>query len=36
MAKKHISVEVKLEAVLQILDGKKSVREAADGLNLTP
>jgi transposase len=34
MAKKHISVEVKLEAVLQILDGKKSVREAADGLNL--
>ena len=34
MAKKHISVEVKLEAVLQILDGKKSVREMADSLNL--
>ena len=34
MAKKHTSVEVKLEAVLQILDGKKSVREMADGLNL--
>jgi transposase len=34
MAKKHISVEVKLEAVLQILDGNKSVREAADSLNL--
>ena len=25
MAKKHISVEVKLEAVLQILNGNKSV-----------
>ena len=34
MAKKHTSVEVKLEAVLQILDGKKSVIEVADGLNL--
>ena len=34
MAKKHTSVEVKLEAVLQILDGKKSVIEVADSLNL--
>ena len=34
MAKKHTSVEVKLEAALQILDGKKSVREVADDLNL--
>ena len=34
MAKKHTSVEVKLEAVLQILDGEKSVREMADSLNL--
>ena len=32
MAKKHNSVEVKLEAVLQILDGKKSVIEVADDL----
>jgi transposase len=34
MARKHTSVEDKLEAVLQILDGKKSVREVADSLNL--
>ena len=34
MAKKHTSVEVKLEAALQILDGKKSVIEVADDLNL--
>ena len=34
MTKKHTSVEVKLEAVLQILDGEKSVREMADSLNL--
>lgn len=34
MAKKKTSVEVKLAAVLQILDGKKSVREVADSLNL--
>ena len=34
MAKKHTSVEVKLEAALQLLDGKKSVIEVADDLNL--
>jgi transposase len=34
MTKKHTSVEVKLEAVLQILDGKKSVIEVANDLNL--
>lgn len=34
MATKHTSVEVKLKAVVQILDGKKSVREVADSLNL--
>ncbi|WP_071392804.1 helix-turn-helix domain-containing protein [Bacillus tuaregi] len=34
MAKKHTSVEVKLEAVLQVLDGKKSVIEAADDLGV--
>jgi transposase len=34
MARKHTSVEIKLEAALQILDGKKSVIEVADSLNL--
>jgi transposase len=34
MARNHTSVEVKLEAILQVLDGKKSVREVADGLDL--
>lgn len=34
MTKKHKSVEIKLEAVLQILDGKKSVMEVANSLNL--
>ena len=34
MAKKHTSVEVKLETVLQILDGEKSVKESAEILNL--
>lgn len=34
MARKHTSVEVKLEAVLQVLDERKSVIEVADGLNL--
>ena len=34
MTKKHTSVEVKLEAARQILDGKKSVREMAVSLNL--
>ncbi|MGG1679616.1 transposase, partial [Neobacillus sp. NRS-1170] len=30
----HTSAEVKLEAVLQILESKKSVIEVANGLNL--
>ena len=34
MARKHTSVKVKLEAVLQVLDGKKSVIEVEDGLHL--
>ncbi|MBS4190162.1 helix-turn-helix domain-containing protein [Bacillus sp. FJAT-49705] len=34
MTRKHTSVETKLKAVLQIIDGEKSVIEAARGLNL--
>lgn len=34
MARKHTSVEIKLEAALKILDGKKSVIEVADDLGL--
>lgn len=34
MTRKHTSAEVKLNAVLQVLDGKKSVREIADDLDL--
>ena len=34
MAKKHTSVENKIESVLQVLNGKKSVIEVADGLGL--
>ncbi|MFZ7942510.1 transposase [Neobacillus sp. 19] len=34
MAKKHTSVEIKIEAIQKILDGKKSVIEVADDLGL--